>query len=248
VPQQPHVSHCAAELARYGDRILSTSAASERLGKWPRERLLICEVGCFDGVLMEQVVKDETVSVVGVDWKAGALIEATDKMKGRMNATMIHGRGQDIACWFAPAELDEVWLFHPDPCDRAVEWKNRLFEQAWLDDVARVLKPGGKLCLKTDHIGYFQWAMASVGAKKLDQATLRRVAKNEWQDESTLPGVCEAAKRFKIASMSVDFWNDQALAKQLSSRAFWGKRSGFEARFARKNWPIYWLELERLST
>ena len=50
----------------------------------------------------------------------------------------------------APASLDEVHIFFPDPWHKKRHHKRRLLQSAFVDLLARTLRPGGVLKLATD--------------------------------------------------------------------------------------------------
>lgn len=57
----------------------------------------------------------------------------------------------------APASLGRIYLLHPDPWPKRKHWKRRFVNDANLDRLARVLRPGGELRFTSDHAGYVQW-------------------------------------------------------------------------------------------
>lgn len=54
----------------------------------------------------------------------------------------------------APASLDEVWVFFPDPWHKSRHHKRRLVGDEFAALVARVLRPGGRWRLATDWADY----------------------------------------------------------------------------------------------
>lgn len=54
----------------------------------------------------------------------------------------------------APASVDELWLFFPDPWHKAKHTKRRLVTPGFADLVARALRPGGVWRLATDWADY----------------------------------------------------------------------------------------------
>ena len=56
--------------------------------------------------------------------------------------------------------LDRLFLLFPDPWPKARHHKRRLVQPAFVDELARVLKPGGRLRFATDWAGYADWALA----------------------------------------------------------------------------------------
>ena len=119
---------------------------------------------------------------------------------------------------FADGELDEIWLFHPDPCDKPRELPNRLFARPFLVDAHRVLGEGGAVILKTDHADYYQSAVAAAGM---------------------------VGGRFGVTGASTDLWNDASMLDHVGKRCFGGETTAFERRFLRKRQPIHYLELTR---
>ncbi|MBD9699100.1 tRNA (guanosine(46)-N7)-methyltransferase TrmB [Flavimobilis sp. GY10621] len=55
-----------------------------------------------------------------------------------------------FATALAPASVDEVWVFFPDPWHKTRHHKRRLVQPSFCDEVARVLRPGGVWRLATD--------------------------------------------------------------------------------------------------
>jgi tRNA G46 methylase TrmB len=166
------------------------------------------------------------------------------------NLALVHGRAQLLRDMFTERELDEVWLFHPDPCDRDVELPNRLFRGEWLCEVRTLLREAGRstLILKTDHPGYYQWACALLGLPEpawFTSPDRSAAPKTRWRDlmpRELLPPRDEAIP-FDVTLNSTDFWRDEAAQRQLASRAFAGETTLFESRFVRKKEPIYAVEL-----
>ena len=179
---------------------------------------VIFEVGCSDGSLLERVAaRHPATAFIGIDWKCRALHAAAERVAAGAlrNVALLHGRAQDLCRFFADGELDEIWIFHPEPCDKPRELRNRLIAEPFLLDVHRVLRHGATLALKTDHPGYYQWALDVSGA---------------------------VADRYDVTARSADFWNDTGVQEVVSGRAFAGETTGFETRYQRKRRPIYYLE------
>src|SRR5262249_53397014 len=53
-----------------------------------------------------------------------------------------------------PASLDEVHIFFPDPWHKKRHHKRRLIQSEFVDVLARVVKPGGRVLLATDWQDY----------------------------------------------------------------------------------------------
>ncbi len=59
-----------------------------------------------------------------------------------------------------PETLDQVTILFPDPWPKTRHHKRRLIQQEMLAAITRVLKPGGRLFLASDHADYTGWIIA----------------------------------------------------------------------------------------
>jgi tRNA (guanine-N7-)-methyltransferase len=66
--------------------------------------------------------------------------------------------------FFEAGELSEIWLIHPDPQVRDRDENKRLTNPQFLAMYARMLKPGGLFCLKTDSDFLYRYSMETIGA------------------------------------------------------------------------------------
>ena len=223
-------SNYAHRLGEFGEFVFAEESAFARAGQWGEffkarmgERFdgrVIVELGCSNGALLTTVAaRYPQTAFVGVDWKCKPLYDCATRAAGEelRNVGLLRARGQDIARAFAPAEVDELWLFHPDPCDTAVELKNRLMSAAFLADVHRVLRQEGILALKTDHAAYHQWAL----------------------------DLLDSEVRIKRRLTSRDYWSDKLVLGHTVDRLFAGLTTPFEERSVKKRQPIYYVEMRK---
>lgn len=63
-----------------------------------------------------------------------------------------------------PQSLNAIYVLFPDPWHKARHHKRRLVQEPFLDDVARVIQPGGLLRLATDWEDYAEHMQAVCGA------------------------------------------------------------------------------------
>jgi tRNA (guanine-N7-)-methyltransferase len=183
---------------------------------------LIFEIGCNDATFLTTIAqKHPNTAFVGLDWKVRAIYDAATRVSALdlKNIALLRARAQDIAKIFGPNELNEIWIFHPDPCDREVELKNRLISEIFLLEAHRVLREANsRICLKTDHADYYEWTL-----KVLE-----------------IPAVRQA---FDLTVSSSNYWSDEHARNQTAHRLFAGATTTFEDRFRRKKQPIYYVEL-----
>lgn len=261
-------SNHAARLSEYPSLVFADDASLAQRGRWddvfhrrvgPRfGGRLVFEVGCNDADLLARVAaRHPNVAFVGLDWKYKAIYDAARRVTaaGLRNVALLRARAEDVARIFGGAEVDEVWVFHPDPCDKPKELPNRLIAEPFLLDVARVLRsPGATLTLKTDHPGYFQSTLALLGlpqpphfaAALAGEPASPRVRPRDLMCPAALPPASPTVlAAFDPAVRSCDLWSDPVAVTHLAGRLFGHERTTFEARFARKRRPIHYIELRK---
>jgi tRNA (guanine-N7-)-methyltransferase len=67
-----------------------------------------------------------------------------------------------IENFFAPGEVDEIWITFPDPRPRKRDIKRRLTSPRYLDAYKRLVKPGSYIRLKTDNTALFEYSLEAV--------------------------------------------------------------------------------------
>ena len=268
----------ADRLSRYAGFAFGDDAVFAQRGRWAaflRDRIgptfdgrVILEIGCSDGAFLARLAaKHPTTAFVGLDWKHKALFQGAERVDGLglRNVVLLRGRGQDLCTMFGPGEVDEILLFHPDPFATPEELPNRLFAEPFLVDAHAVLRDErSTLTLKTDHPGYYGWALALFGVAEpahFDVARARaeaepvtaskltgspRIRAADLLVDADRPARSTAAtERFDVMVVSADFWNDSTTLGHAAGRVFAGERTFFEERFLKKRQPIYYVELAK---
>lgn len=73
------------------------------------------------------------------------------------NVAFLRIQIEQIEQYFANEEVDEIWITFPDPQLRISKAKKRLTHPRFLRSYYQVLKPGGKIHLKTDSPDLYQF-------------------------------------------------------------------------------------------
>lgn len=96
---------------------------------------------------------------IGVDIKGNRMyIGAKKALDEKLsNAAFLRTQIEMIADYFAPGEVDEIWITFPDPQLRTSKAKKRLTHPRFLRMYLQFLKPGGAIHLKTDSPALFQF-------------------------------------------------------------------------------------------
>lgn len=96
---------------------------------------------------------------LGVDLKGNRMyIGAKHALGQRLgNAGFLRTQIEMLADYFAPQEVDEIWITFPDPQLRTSTAKRRLTHPRFLRLYQQILKPGGSIHLKTDSPALFHF-------------------------------------------------------------------------------------------
>lgn len=96
---------------------------------------------------------------MGVDLKGNRIWAGARKAiaEGLKNVAFLRILIDGIEKFFAPGEVEEIWITFPDPQLRTGKAKKRLTHPRFLRRYQQVLKPGGKIHLKTDSPNLYEF-------------------------------------------------------------------------------------------
>jgi tRNA (guanine-N7-)-methyltransferase len=80
------------------------------------------------------------------------------------NVRLQDGDVRELIARLPEASLDRVFILFPDPWPKARHHKRRLVQADTVADLARLLKPGGRLRFASDVAHYVDWALAIISA------------------------------------------------------------------------------------
>lgn len=78
------------------------------------------------------------------------------------NVRIHDGDARELAARLPDASLERVFILFPDPWPKARHHKRRIVQPEMVAELARVLKPGGRLRFATDVAGYADWALERI--------------------------------------------------------------------------------------
>lgn len=135
----------------------------ETKGTWG-DRVIV-ELGCGRGdYSLELARRFPDATVVAVDIKGSRMWHGAKAAteEGLTNIRFLRVRVEDLADYFAPGEVDEIWLTFSDPHPRKGKAKKRLSSPRFLKMYAKLLKPGGVVHLKTDSDLLYEYSLETV--------------------------------------------------------------------------------------
>ena len=133
------------------------------------DRPVEMEIGIGKGTFItEQAKARPEVNFFGVEWAMWFWKYASDRLRrgGRtVNARTVRAEALYFLREFVPsASIRVLHVYFPDPWPKKRHHKRRLVQEPFMREVERILAPGGRLQLVTDHGEYFE-QMREVVAK-----------------------------------------------------------------------------------
>jgi tRNA (guanine-N7-)-methyltransferase len=117
------------------------------------------EIGSGKGTFLLAISEAKPESnFIGIEWAREYALFAADRMRrrGRDNVRVVLGEASWwVRCHVPDEGLAAVHIYFPDPWPKTRHHKRRLIQVPFIQEVHRVLRPGGRLRLVTDHADYF---------------------------------------------------------------------------------------------
>lgn len=151
-------------------------------GNWAAEffknnQPVVLELACGKGeytVNLAQLFPQK--NFIGVDYKGNRIWRGakTALEEGITNVGFLRIQIENLTDFFAPGEVDEIWITFPDPQPQISREKKRLTAPRFLEKYKQLLKPGGFINLKTDNDGLHAYT-----AEKIEELGLKLHVKTE---------------------------------------------------------------------
>ncbi|MBR4390614.1 MAG: tRNA (guanosine(46)-N7)-methyltransferase TrmB [Bacteroidales bacterium] len=140
-------------------------------GFFHNDHPIVLELGCGKGEYTVGLARvHPEVNYIGVDIKGArmwrGLTQAREEDLG--NVAFIRARIDQIEHFFAPGEVDEIWVTFPDPHPGEGERnaRHRLTSPEFLERYRKIVKPEGILNLKTDSPIMYEFTLHEVVEKQ----------------------------------------------------------------------------------
>ena len=144
-------------------------------GNWrslmPQARELRLEIGCGKGKFtVETAALEPDVLFVAVERVQEALVLAMEKAlsMGLKNVYFLSIDAAKLEEYFAPGEVDLIYLNFCDPWPRKKNAKRRLTHRTFLDKYCRTVREGGEIHFKTDNAPLFAYSLEEFAACGLE--------------------------------------------------------------------------------
>jgi tRNA (guanine-N7-)-methyltransferase len=146
------------------------------------------EIGTGNGYFFEHLAREhQKRGLVGIELKYKCLIQTVKRthLTGHKFFRLLRYDAKYLTDIFAPQELDNVFIFFPDPWEKRAQNKHRLIGSEFLNRLYEIQKPGSILKIKTDSPSYYQWIVADLPKTKYQVvATSEDLHTSKWADQN----------------------------------------------------------------
>ena len=151
-------------MERCGDRLIRNPY--DRPGRWrelmPQAREVHLELGCGKGRFTAGTAAAQPdVLFLAVEMVPDAMVVAMERCvnAGLENVWFISANADQLPYFFAPGEVDRIYINFCDPWPHTRQAKRRLTHRGFLDLYRRVLRPEGQVHFKTDNQPLFAFSL-----------------------------------------------------------------------------------------
>jgi tRNA (guanine-N7-)-methyltransferase len=174
------------------DNVLQLDAGKPYKGQWSKDFFkndnpVVLELACGKGeYTVNLAVMFPDKNFIGIDYKGNRIWRGakTAIEDGVNNVAFIRMQIETLTEFFAPGEVDEIWITFPDPQPQLSREKKRLTSPRFLNMYIEVLKQGGCVNLKTDNDGFYEYTAGKVKELNLkEHVNTADLYHSEYADE-----------------------------------------------------------------
>lgn len=132
---------------------------------FPGAKRYVLEIGYGGGEhLARQAREHPQTGYLGAEVFSGGIAKLVQQIEAEAitNIRLFTDDALKLLMTLGDAVLEEVYLLYPDPWPKTRHHKRRFVSPATLNELARVLKPGGFFRFATDIVDYADWTLAHV--------------------------------------------------------------------------------------
>jgi tRNA (guanine-N7-)-methyltransferase len=137
-------------------------------GKWSElfavEQPLHIEIGTGKGRFITEMAKaNPNVNYIGIELQKSVIISALDRLieSELPNCKLMNVDAAELGKYFAPGDVDRVYLNFSDPWPKSRHEKRRLTFKSFLAVYEEILGKKGEIHFKTDNQGLFEYSLMS---------------------------------------------------------------------------------------
>ena len=167
------------------------------------------EIGTGKGTfLLARASARPEINFLGIEWARAYCLYAADRFRraGLTNVRMLRADAGALFRRRIPsASLWRVHIYFPDPWPKTRHHRRRLIQPPFVEQLRRVLVPGGQVLVVTDHRGYFEQIGSVLGsASRLAPVPFPQMADEQGQVVGTnfeRKYIAQGREFYKLARM-----------------------------------------------
>jgi tRNA (guanine-N7-)-methyltransferase len=136
------------------------------------------EIGTGKGTFItEQAKARPETNFLGIEWARWFWRYSSDRLRRNQchNARTVRAEAMYFLTEFVPpASISVLHIYFPDPWPKKRHHKRRLIQEKFMPIVQRILVPGGRLQVVTDHADYFEQIEQVIRASTLQVVDYNR--------------------------------------------------------------------------
>ncbi|WP_404329578.1 tRNA (guanosine(46)-N7)-methyltransferase TrmB [Mesobacillus maritimus] len=140
----------------------------QQRGKWSEvfavEQPLHIEIGTGKGRFITEMAKaNPNVNYIGIELQKSVIVSALDRLieAELPNCKLMNVDAAELGKYFAPGDVDRVYLNFSDPWPKTRHEKRRLTYKSFLAVYEEILGKKGEIHFKTDNQGLFEYSLMS---------------------------------------------------------------------------------------
>ncbi|MCA1021942.1 tRNA (guanosine(46)-N7)-methyltransferase TrmB [Halobacillus litoralis] len=167
------------------------------------EQPLHLEIGSGKGQFIAGMgVQHPEINFIGIEFVKSVIVGAVKKVKDAEteNVRMVNENAKDLTDLFEYNEVDHIYLNFSDPWPKTKHEKRRLTFHTFLSQYESVLKEEGRVTLKTDNKGLFEYSLVSFSEYGM---ILEDVSVDLHADEDPLNVTTEYEEKFSAKGQPI---------------------------------------------
>lgn len=134
------------------------------------ENPIVAELGCGKGEFTVGLArKYPDRNFIGIDLKGARMWRGAKTALDEVltNVAFIRNHLELVEYFFAPEEVDEIWITFPDPQPSSTKTRKRLTSPRFLDRYRQIAKKNAIIHLKTDNTFFFEYTLGVIASQNL---------------------------------------------------------------------------------
>ena len=153
----PRMERCAATLVTKPEAL-----RGHWLDTFSGHTALHLEIGCGKGrFTADTAEQNPDVFLAAIEKVPDAMVVGMERVtaRGLKNVRFMDRDAREMLSYFAPGEVDRIYINFPDPWKKSGQKKRRLTWAGFLAIYANLLPMGGEIWFKSDNDPLFEWSL-----------------------------------------------------------------------------------------